>query len=160
MGDSRRFDLFSKLISEYVPKDFKVVDVAGGKGYLQAAMRQLGYKNIVSWDKRKKYASNRRGYRYGYFFYTTNEQYDAVVAMHPDDGTDHAIMYAVKNRVIAIVCPCCIKPDACAYWGPKAFGEWKQHLVGLGKDMVVKKKRLRMNGKNEVLIFIPKEQLS
>ena len=56
MGDSRRFDLMAKLIEKHIPKGFTIGDIASGKGYLQAALRQRGYRNITSWDKRNKNA--------------------------------------------------------------------------------------------------------
>jgi len=156
MGDKRRFDLFSKLIEKHLDKNMKIVDVACGKGYLQAALLQKGFKNVISWDKRKKTAKNRRGYRYGYFDWRIKEKYDAVVAMHPDEGTDHSILYAVKNRVPALVCPCCIKWDAKVYWGDGSnFNNWVNHLIRIAENMTVEKQWLRMNGRNLVLIIKP-----
>lgn len=157
MGDSRRFDLFAKLINKHIPKTAKIVDVAGGKGYLQAALRQLGYTDITSWDKRHKYAANRKGYRYGYFNWQAKEKYDAVVAMHPDEGTDHAILYAGKNRVPAIVCPCCIKPDATVFNGDHNFKTWCKHLEKLASKngLEVIWTRLKMQGRSDVLIIRP-----
>lgn len=155
MGDRRRFDLFSKLAEEHLNKDMKIIDVASGKGYLQAALRQRGFQEIISWDKRKKNASNRKGYRYGYFDWRTGEKYDAVIAMHPDEGTDHAIMYAAKHMVPALVCPCCIKPDASVYWGNHRFKNWVNHLKSLANNMLIQEVYLPMNGKSLVLILKP-----
>jgi hypothetical protein len=157
MGDSRRFDLFAKLAEKHIDKRCHVVDVACGKGYLQAAMRQLGFSHITSWDKRKRTSKNRRGYRYGYFDYRCKEQYDAVVAMHPDEGTDHAILYAGLRRVPALVCPCCVKPDAVPFWGTHKFSHWVAHLKILAEkhNLFVQEYLLRMNGKNLVLILKP-----
>lgn len=157
MGDSRRFDLFSKVIERHLNKEDHIVDIACGKGYLQAALRQLGFKRITSWDKRKRTAKNRMGYRYGYFDYRHKEKYDAVVAMHPDEGTDHAVLYAGNHQVPAIICPCCIKPHAVAYWGDYNFHSWVSHLKALAVDLglTIQELMLPMSGKNLVLILRP-----
>ena len=159
MGDNRRFDLFAKLAERHVPKSAKIVDVAGGKGHLQAALRQRGYKNVTSWDKRKRTASNRQGHRYGYFSHAVGEQYEAVLAMHPDEATDHAILYAAKHRCIALVCPCCVKWSATPYWGPRKYPHWIKHLKQLASKgrLDVQETALKMNGKNLVLICTPKK---
>ena len=157
MGDSRRFDLFAKLTERHVRKDAHIVDVASGKGYLQAALRRLGYTHVTSWDKRKKNGSNRRGYRYGYFDYRTKECYDAVLAMHPDEATDHAILYAAKHHVPALICPCCIKPSAQPYWGQHTYGAWVEYLAQTATqaNLNVQETKLKMNGRSIVLILKP-----
>jgi hypothetical protein len=154
MGDPRRFHLFAKMVQEYVPSTFRIADVAGGKGYLQSALRQLGYTSIVSWDRRPRYAVGRSGYRYGWFDHRSAPEYDAIVAMHPDEGTDHAIMYAVERGVIAIVCPCCTRPHAVPYWGDANYAGWREHLWSLASRGVRRPewRRLKMNGRNDVLI--------
>ena len=158
MGDSHRFDLFAKMISSNFPKrDARIVDVAGGKGFLKEALRQLGYNNVVTMDKNRKAAKKQIGknYKYGYFDYTTPEQFDCVCAMHPDEATDHAVMYAVHHRVPAFVCPCCIKPDAVQFNGIYKFNNWVDHLKKLGKSMEVQELYLGMSGRNLVLKFKP-----
>ena len=157
MGDPRRFHAFSEIISQNIPNNFNIADIAGGKGYLQAALRQRGFPNITSWDKRKKMAANRKGYRYGFFDFQTAPKYEAVVAMHPDEGTDHAILYAAVNRVPAIICPCCTKPSACAYWGNHKYECWLNHLITLAEknNLKVKHEKLKINGRNDVLIITP-----
>ena len=158
MGDSRRFDEFAKLVARNIPREAHIVDVASGKGYLQAALHQLGYRFVTSWDKRHKNACNRRGYRYGYFDYkTASAEYQAVVAMHPDEGTDHAILYACKHRVPAIVCPCCILPHAEPFWGSYKYPLWLKHLEHLAtsRGMRVQWTKLRISGRNDVMIIRP-----
>jgi len=156
MGDSRRFDLFAQLIKKHLDKEMKIADVACGKGHLQAALYQEGFKKVTSWDKRKKTASNRRGYRYGYFHWKVKEKYDAIVALHPDEATDHSILYAAKHRIPALICPCCIKWDAVPYWGNGSrFDCWVKHLIILAekRSMVVRQTVLKMHGRNLVLII-------
>lgn len=161
MGDSRRFDLMAKVIEKHIPKSFHIGDIASGKGYLQAAMRQLGYKSITSWDKRNKNAKNRNGYRYGYFKWNTKEKFNAIVAMHPDEATDHCIKYAIKNRCPVIICPCCVKPDAEIFNEKHCYSNWINHLkrMAIKGGMNVIETRLPMNGKSIVLIIKPKERI-
>lgn len=161
MGDSRRFHLFAQVIERHIPKDANIVDVAGGKGSLQAALRQLGYTHVTSWDKRPKTAKSRKGYRYGYFHYErAPREYTAVVAMHPDEGTDHAIMYAVKRRVPAVICPCCVRPSAVVYSEDHNYNSWLKHLIGLAQKggMEVITTALKMAGRRDVLILKPGEK--
>lgn len=158
MGDPRRFDRFADLIAQRLSPQMSIADVAGGKGYLQAALRQRGFTSITSWDKRKKYGANSRGYRYGWFTHDLKDQYSAVVAMHPDGGTDHAILYAARNRCPAIVCPCCAVGSAVAYWGSRlSFSAWCEHLEKLGQanGLSVERLTIPIDGRNTVLIFTP-----
>lgn len=158
MGDSRRFDLFARVVARNVGTSARVADVAGGKGHLQAALRQLGFSDVTSWDRRPRYAGNRRGYRYGYFDHSTAPEYDAVVAMHPDEGTDHALLYAAERRVPAVICPCCVRPSAAAYAGPGKYHAWVAHLVRLAErgGLAVTATTLPMSGRNDVLILKPR----
>lgn len=159
MGDSRRFDLFGALCARNLNPSMRIADVAAGKGLLRANLYQRGFKNVVSWDKRKRMARPRSGYRYGYFDYRSAPDYDAVVAMHPDEGTDHAIMYGVERRVPVIVCPCCVKPSANVYWGTHTYQDWIHHLRLLAEHgrMEVTETALPMNGRSNVLILRPRK---
>ena len=76
MGDARRFDLLADLIADTWPdyRDARIADVAAGKGYLQMALRQRGFRNIVSFDRRKSFAGPRSIYRYGWFDCRTAER--------------------------------------------------------------------------------------
>ena len=156
MGDTRRFHLLAQLALKHIPLGANVVDIAGGKGYLQAALRQAGYTQVTSWDKRPKYANSRRRlYRYGYFDWQRAPNYGAVVAMHPDEGTDHAVLYAASRGLPGLICPCCIKPDAVAFWQNYKFDLWCRHLEGLALryERQVIWTRLPMNGRSEVMII-------
>lgn len=157
MGDSRRFDLFAKLAERHLSKELNIVDVASGKGYLQAALRQRGFKNIISWDKRKKNSSNRRGYRYGYFDYRCKEEYDALVALHPDEATDHSILYCGIRRIPGIICPCCVKPHAVSFFGSYNFQSWIKHLRSLAEkyNLSIQETVLPMDGRNFIMIMKP-----
>ena len=51
MGDSRRFDRFAAKIKENLNPDWKIADVAGGKGFLRLALAEKGFKDVETWDK-------------------------------------------------------------------------------------------------------------
>ena len=158
MSDSRRFRKLAEVIKRYIPLDADVVDIGGGKGYLQSALRQLGYRTVTSWDKRKKYAKNRHGYHYGHFHFADAPKYDAIVAMHPDEGTDHAVMYAGKYKVPGIICPCCVKPSAVPYYNRHhEYRTWLEHLEQLAENqgMKVAWAKIEINGRNDVMILLP-----
>jgi hypothetical protein len=159
MGDPRRFHLMANCIREHFPdRHTHVADVASGHGALQAALRQLGYRHITSWDKRQRNAKNRLGYRYGWFDYRKAPSgYGLVVGMHPDEGTDHGVLYAVKYRVPFVICPCCITPSGSTYWGRHDFDGWCTHLMRLATSahFSVQVLTLTMAGRNVVLMGTP-----
>lgn len=158
MGDARRFDLMAKLVDAEFPQytENPVADVAGGKGYLQASLRQRGWERITTIDRRHRLAKGRPGQKYGLFTYNTVEKYSLVLGMHPDEATDHIILYAAKNFVPFVVCPCCVKPDAKVYSRNNNLGmneSWLNHLKTLALPThTIKEVRLLMDGKNLVLI--------
>lgn len=163
MGDSRRFDLFADRIASRFDATLKIADVAGGKGYLQAALYQRGFRDVLSWDRRRKYAKGNRGrnYRYGYFdFRSAPRDYDLVCGMHPDQGTDHIIQYALKHRKPFAVCPCCIMPSAVPYGGPSSlYARWCDHLIQMAQNggFIVDVGMLPMRGRNVFIIGSPKK---
>lgn len=156
MGDCRRFDKFAELISKNINSDLSIADIAGGKGYMRLALQDKGICNVETWDKRHKYVGGRQ--RYGYFDWTTAPIYDSVVAMHPDEGTDHAILYAAKYGIPAFVCPCCAKGSAITYWGPNKYNAWVKHLLKLADVNGLKWNHevMKFNGRNDFFHFYPK----
>jgi hypothetical protein len=157
LGDSRRFRLFAERIAANIPAAARVADVAGGKGRLQAELRKLGYADVTTYDKRRECSCGRPGYVYGWFRWDQPAGFDAVVALHPDEGTDHALLYAISNRVPAVVCPCCISPSGAAYGGNRTYPAWFAHLVRLAQRgrMRVTTAKLAMTGRNDVIIATP-----
>jgi len=155
MGDIRRFRLMADLIQGLIPnRNIRIADVAGGHAKLQATLRQSGYTNILSIDKRRKYASGRIGYRYGLFTYDIAEAFDLVVGMHPDEATDHIVIYGHKHQVPWVVCPCCVRPSAVSYGdGANDYHRWMAHLRVLGGGPKrVRTIQLPMAGRNVVLV--------
>lgn len=159
MGDPRRFDLFADVVAREFPRALSVADVAGGKGGLQAALRARGFTCIESWDKRKKYAGPRGCYRYGYFDYrSAPTNYGLVVGMHPDEGTDHVIAYAIRHRRPFAVCPCCVKPSATRYPGRRDYRPWCDFLDAMARSGGFKTQRfdLRISGCSHVILGTPR----
>lgn len=156
MGDPRRFSAFADLIARNVAPQAVIADVAGGKGALRAELSRRGFGRVDTWDTRHKNASGRRGYVYGKFDWRNAPRYDAIVAMHPDEGTDHAIMAAARMRVPCIVCPCCVKPSASKFSGNQ-FEPWLEHLAAIIRlsRMEIVQTTLPIHGRNIVLIGRP-----
>lgn len=160
MGDSRRFHLFSSLISSHFSdRRLRIADVAAGKGKLKGELYRLGYTRVTAWDRRHKLAKRRPGQVYQLFDYKqAPRDYQLVVGMHPDEATDHIILYAVRHRVPFIVCPCCVKPSAAGYAGAPFFPAWYRHLERIAKEgrMEIETVKLPMEGKNTVMMGRPK----
>ncbi len=160
MGDRRRFDLMAELVASQFPQHVqaKVADVAGGKGYLRMALYEHGFRHVTVIDKRHRLSKGRPGQKWGYFKFDCMNRYSLVLGMHPDEATDHIIMYAARNKVPFVVCPCCVKPDAVMYNGTRTFTPWIQHLLRLAQPThTVEQFTLRMTGKNLVLVGRPKK---
>jgi hypothetical protein len=149
MGDPRRFHFFAEYIAARIPRSAHIVDVASGRGILQAALRERRFSHVPSWDRRRRSPYNRHGHRYDWFRHDTQESYDAVVAMHPDEGTDHAILYAGHHQISAIICPCCVRPSARPFLEPAKYHVWCAHLERMAQavSLQVRWDRLPMNGR-------------
>jgi hypothetical protein len=155
MGDPKRFRLTSELIEQRFPdRQARIADVAGGKGQLQSFLRQAGYRNVLSIDRRNRYAKSRKGYRFGLFSFETLERFDLVVGLHADDATDHVVLYGRRWNVPWIVVPCCVRPSG-APFGARAndYHRWIAHLRKLGGGpTVVETITLSMKGRNVALV--------
>lgn len=161
MGDPARFRKFAAFIADTHPdRSLSIADVASGKGQLHAALYQHGYLDVMSYDRRKRNATIRRGFKYEWFDWNhAPRNYDLVVAMHPDQGTDHALAYACKHRVPFMICPCCVMPSAVEYGGLEgSYTDWKRHLIeyAKGQRMTVKDVALDFGGRNSVLYGEPR----
>jgi hypothetical protein len=159
MGDPARFRLFADVIErEFPDRSAPIADVAGGKGGLKAELYQRGYRCVTCWDVRRRLAKGRPGQRYQRFEVASAPRgYKLVAAMHPDEATDHAILYAAKHRVPCVVCPCCLKPSAVPYNGRQTPDAWNTHLaqLAIARRMRVTMEVLPMAGQNVVLISRP-----
>lgn len=147
--------MLAELVEATFPdKSMRILDVAGGKGQTQAALRRAGYENVVSVDTRTKYASGRPNYRYGAFDWREPlDEVDLLVAMHPDEATDHVLLAAKHNRVPCVVVPCCIKPSATTYHLNDRAG-WMAHLRRLLPE--AEQQSLPIHGCNAALVYDPR----
>jgi len=160
MGDSRRFDLFAKVVANNFPpaKFRKVADVAGGKGYLGIALRERGYGQVTLFDKRRQHVRVKGiDFRYQYFGPGIKDDFDILVGMHPDEATDVIITEAARRKIPFAVCPCCVKPTAKPFFGQYTYTNWIEHLKRLAIQLGFKLMEtvLPMNGKNIVLVGRP-----
>jgi hypothetical protein len=163
MGDKRRFKEFALLIAKLYPdKSLTIADVAGGKGQLQMELRCLGYRNVVTFDKRNKKTVVRKArrkmqYKQKWFDSRIATSYDLIIGMHPDEATDHIIIEASKRRVPFLVCPCCIEPSAVTYRDRRTYKAWYGHLKSLAHRLKYRTndKYLNIRGKNKVLVGVP-----
>lgn len=156
MGDSRRFDLFAKMIRKQFPTKLYplVADVAGGKGYLQHALREHGYE-VTTFDKQNKTRkAGKMKYKRRYFNDKIEDKFNLIVGMHPDEATDVIIVEAAKREIPFLVCPCCVKPNVVLYWGKHSYKNWCAHLEKLANRLGFRTQwlMLRMNGKSKVLL--------
>jgi len=156
MGDKRRFDLTAKSIAKQFPdRNLRIADVAGGKGYLNLALRNLGYHDVTTFDKRKPGKRVRTvETQYRFFSEEMAVDYDLIVGLHPDEATDVIVVSACRHDKKFYVVPCCVKPTARTYWGAHKYGLWMDHLKGLASEFnrAVYELRLRYNGKNIALV--------
>jgi hypothetical protein len=125
LSDSRRFHEFAKLIASNLPnRNMRILDVAGGKGYLQLSLREKGFSNIETWDPwSRREAIRGNSYHYKEFHWQTPERFDAIVALHPE------------------------------LWGAYNAKNWMAHLTKLASPITVSHTQISINGRNEVLIL-------
>jgi hypothetical protein len=155
MGDSRRFDMFAKLVKRnFNPRQYKfIADIAGGQGYLQLALKENGFENVLTFDVRRN-RLRKLNYRTRFFDESIRDEFDLIVGMHPDEATDVIIAEAAKRKIPFVICPCCIKPTATVFWGSHAFGSWFDHLKRFAMKLgfICTEEKLPMNGKSWCLI--------
>lgn len=160
MGDKRRFDLFAKFVANQVPPGrragVRVADVAAGKGYLSWALREQGFRHIVPFEPRPRRGGQvrRLNMRVQEFAPAMARDFDVIVGMHPDAATDCILSGAAISGALAVVCPCCVRPNAWSYWGNKASrSAWVRHLVDRSRasGLNLAQTSLPMVGSNVVL---------
>ena len=159
MGDPLRFRLFADLIETRFHrfKDSPVADVAGGKGHLKAALYLRGWRHVTTIDARHRLAKGRPGQHYAKFTMHAWQHYSLVIGMHPDEATDHIILYAAKHLIPFAVCPCCIKPSAINFDGRQTKASWIEHLVKLAMTThTVSRDYLPMEGDSLILLGLPR----
>lgn len=152
VGDARRFDQLAQYIRRNFSRDYRIADVAGGKGYLNLALTELGYQT-VTFDKRHHKVRNVQ-YRHRFFTSTVEEEFHLLVGMHPDEATDVIITEAARRQIPFCLVPCCVKPTAVVYHGNHKYHAWMQHLLRLSRHLGFRTEtyQLHMNGKNLAIL--------
>lgn len=165
MGDSRRFDLLAQFIESIAPnKKIHIADVAAGKGYLSLALKQRGYKNIVSFEPNPRNKDRHLDMRARMF---EGGHFDLIVGLHPDEATDVILQSAINTGATAVVVPCCAKPTIWKFNPPihydrrgipphrqdQTYQKWMQHLLTESRvrKLFLKQTTLPMEGRNIVL---------
>ena len=162
MGDIRRFPAFAGFIKEHFPYAQKIADVAGGIGNLSYYLRESGFDSTVIDTRDVRLPSRfRRNLRkqsikqgvdiqiqrvVGEIQKTDLEPFDLIVALHPDEATEHTMRVAIRLEKNFAVVPCCVFPID----GVKRSEEkWVEHLMSLSDDIQMAK--LPIGGANRVL---------
>ena len=160
MGDHRRFDLFAKKIKASFGTGHVVADVAGGKGYLNLALKENGFTKVVTYDPKSRTRIGKDNHKGACF--NENRGFTLLVGMHPDEATDVIIDEATKAHIPFAVCPCCIMPNRFTFWENHTFTNWVKHLrsIAIKRGYEIQDLYLPMTGKNLVLVGKPRRNYS
>ena len=160
MGDKRRFTVTADLLAAYLPRGAKVLDVAGGRGYLSLALEERGLRSTVI-DPRvtglagKHRRAQRRGHLAKFHRLVRNFSerelagYDFAIGLHPDEATE-PLARAAGVIPVAII-PCCnmwkgIESHACSEVSEMIRRTWQR------MDIRWQEIRLPITGKNLLLM--------
>ena len=142
VNDSRRFPAFASFIHQTYPAANRIADVAGGNGRLSFYLRELGFEATVI-DSRDTNLPNRmrrmlrkESIRKGKLASIPKiinkvededlSEFDLLVALHPDEATEHVIRMAIAlNKDFAVI-PCCVFPiDGIK----RSHDDWRDYLT-------------------------------
>ncbi len=161
-NDKRRFRAFADFIHRTFPEVETIADVAGGRGVLSYYLHELGYDATIV-DGRDaelpryiRRTLRKRSVKQGRLIEIPRavgtlpgmdlSPFDLVVALHPDEATEHAVRAALALGKDFAVVPCCVFPID----GVKRSQEsWREYLTELSHDIVTA--RLPIDGENLVL---------
>jgi hypothetical protein len=161
-SERRRFHVFAQFIHETFPEAKNIADVAGGVGILSYYLFEFGHTptiidcrrtrltNYYRRRLRKQSLKEGRDIRIKRFVKRVEEidlsAFDLIVALHPDQATEHAVRDAVKCGKSFAVVPCCVFPID----GVRRTQEgWKDYLSSFAPG--VARTTLPMDGANVVL---------
>lgn len=163
-SERRRFHVFAQFIHETFPDAKNVADVAGGVGILSYYLYELGHRPTII-DCRLTRLTNyyrrrlrKRSLREGRDIQIRRlikpvqeadlQEFDLVLALHPDQATEPAVRAAIKHGKSFAVVPCCVFPiDGVK----RSREEWLKHLSSLAPDVATA--TLPMDGANVVLYW-------
>ena len=162
VNDRRRFRAFANFIHKTYPNARKIADVAGGHGNLSYYLCELGYDATII-DSRDAHLRRwihrilrKRSIKQGTLVKIPRviskvqdvdlRPFDLIVALHPDEATEHAVYAAIKHDKDFAIVPCCVFPiDGIK----RSERDWCEHLASLSTDIM--KTRLPIYGANIVL---------
>ncbi|MCZ6644105.1 MAG: hypothetical protein O7F71_21225 [Gammaproteobacteria bacterium] len=162
MGDSRRSRAFAAFVEETFPQTQRIADIAGGSGQLSFWLHELGKEPTIidpretrlpSWLRRKL---RKRSLREGRLIQVKRlrrtveeadlDNFDLLVAMHPDEATEPALRQALDNDMDFAIVPCCVFPmDGLK----RSREEWPLYLASLAPG--IETADLPIDGANTVL---------
>ena len=161
-SERRRFHVFAQFIHETFPEAKSIADVAGGVGILSYYLHKLGHNPTIIDSRltrltnyyrrrlRKQSLKEGRDIQIKRLVKRVEEidlsAFDLIVALHPDQATEHAVRAAIKHSKSFAIVPCCVL----AIDGISRSQEgWTEYLSSLAPD--VARATLPMDGANVVL---------
>ena len=124
-------------------------DVAAGAGKLGRQLEARGFGPV-------HLAESRRGSPLDWRF--ARRDLELVVAMHPDEATDHAVLLAGACGAALAVCPCCVKPDAVPFRhdgnGLREKSRWRRHLEGLARASGLRTEWAALDMSGDALVLL------
>ena len=159
MGDSRRFEEFSKnIFYKFPPQKFNnVLIVADGNLELSKAMKQRGY-NLIIYEPKPRLKSVSKTFLIKvklikkWFCREEKIKADLIIGMHPDEATVEILQWASLNKKPFAVVPCCILGDIRYTINCHKFKDWIERLKRINEGTEIEV--LKINGKNTMLYKI------
>jgi hypothetical protein len=157
MGDSRRFEVFSKnVFYKYNPKKFKrLLVVADGNLELSKCFVRYGYSVTVVEPKprlksvSKTFLTKIKLIKKWFVRDDGFKDSDLIVGMHPDEATIEILAWANKNNKPFCVVPCCIMGDSRYTVNCHKHRDWIERLSRINTG--TQKEILNINGKNTMI---------
>lgn len=160
--DGRRGRVFAEFIHKTYPHVHRIADVAGGRGSVSFHLYQLGYAATIIDERdaqlpgRLQRVLRKQSVEQGRIVEIPRvvkkvqdvdlRSYDLIVALHPDEATEHVVRAGIEHGKDFAVVPCCVFPMD----GVKRSREaWREYLISLSPDIMTA--RLPIDGANVVL---------
>lgn len=155
MGDITRHEKFAILISKQFPKVKTIINVADGKGILSRYLANKGYE-IFAIERKPRFIGNKhKRIIYKQMTFSSNSKLskaDLIIGMHPDEATGEILEYAINNKIPFAIVPCCKVGKFSD--NVSDYNSWvnKLKLIAIKNRFNVNLLKLRISGKNNVLI--------
>jgi hypothetical protein len=154
MSDSRRFNVVGRFFARQFPdRSLRIGDVAGGAaGFMRQVLNGLGYMGVITIDPAGLlYSGNRAQVQRCCFDaeIARKLKLDAIVALHPDAATDHAVMCGLPG----VILPCCVLPNLVPVKRRLDEQAWLRHLQRLAGARCALTTRLDIQGQNIAMVL-------